>query len=1200
MIQELDEKVIRKHLLGNLTEEERARAEERLFADDDYFELLTVIEEELIDEYVSGDLTDEDRKRFEAHFLSTPERREKLGFAQTLNEYILQDDVKADAPGPILVPRSDPTRPVWWKQAFSSPYSGLAAAAMIVIAIGVTGWFIISHKTGPSQGIAALDQAYHDQRPVESRITGLHYAPPPPVTRGGGQEKFDYVARDRAQALIQMEAGEHPNAQSYHDLGRLYLTQHEFDKAIEQFEKALTLNDKSAQLHSDLGAVYLERAVSNADKLNIGDLNKSLEHLNRAIELDNSLLPAYFNKALSLQRMNALGLAREAWEDYLKRDAGSEWSKEAERNLRLLQNQGAGNKTSEEVFQDFLSAYRQKDEARAWRIQSQTKEMITGTMIPFQLAQRFVAAGLSGQTQAGTESLEAFRFAGALEKKNNDDPFFAELAEFYAEAVKKNAVTLKQASESLAQGYQLCLQGRYGDAYQPFGSAKDLFLKTGNRWEAKVVDYWLAYCFSQQGELKKSSDLLLAVAEDCRNRNYHWLEGQSYCWLANNSALLGEYSLGIEQDKRALNIATTTGDLYNSQKVSSQLAEDYKFLGRLGEALEFNRSSLPLADAYFVSFRQFWRSLNSTTDTLFALRQYAAAEAFEQEALRLATRQFNDPVLIHNTYVRLGQIYTGQQNYPAATQALEMSLEAIRAIGNDQISQKFIGQSVFQIGNVRRQAGDLDAALNYYRQAAQKFDSTEFGLYNYNTRKGMLLCHLLNKDDPAIEQELPVVLNLFEQNRQKIKEEQSLNHFFDAEQNVYDLAIDYENSRKNEEQSFNYAEFSKARSLLGALTSNDAAAPGAVISPASPPLTFARLRERPLPGLQLIEYAVLQSRLLIWVVTKTRFEVIDRPISVADLESLTNQYLRILPGGDKDSIEQERRLASQLYEWLFAPVEGYLNKAEDVAIVPDKFLFKVPFAALLSQETGRRVVNDYTLLYAPSATVLVICSDLARLKTQKKEAERLLSVGDPLFNRQQHPDLRDLPSAAFEAGKVAFYYRTRAILIKDAALKERIEPELTCADIIHFAAHYVADDFSPDKSRLLLTAKTSTKTDNAAASDLTLLEIQSMRLPNAKVAILSACQSGIERYYAGEGLIGLSRAFIMAGIPLVVASQWSVESDSTAELMIDFHRLRKTQNMSTTQALRQAQLDMLSHEDERYRRPYYWAAFFPIGGHASY
>ena len=181
--------------------------------------------------------------------------------------------------------------------------------------------------------MAALKEAYRDQRPVESRITEFGYAPPPPITRGGEQEKFDYVARDRARALIQSEAAEHPGARSYHDLGRFYLAQHEFDKAIDQFENALKEAPNNAQIHSDLGAAYMERALVDQDNPNTGDLARSLEQLNRAIAIDNSLLAAYFNKALCLQRMNDLSLAREAWEVYLKKETDSEWLKEAERNL---------------------------------------------------------------------------------------------------------------------------------------------------------------------------------------------------------------------------------------------------------------------------------------------------------------------------------------------------------------------------------------------------------------------------------------------------------------------------------------------------------------------------------------------------------------------------------------------------------------------------------------------------------------------------------------------------------------------------------------------------------------------------------------------------------------------------------------------------------------------------------------------------
>jgi len=100
--------------------------------------------------------------------------------------------------------------------------------------------------------------------------------------------------------------------------------------------------------------------------------------------------------------------------------------------------------------------------------------------------------------------------------------------------------------------------------------------------------------------------------------------------------------------------------------------------------------------------------------------------------------------------------------------------------------------------------------------------------------------------------------------------------------------------------------------------------------------------------------------------------------------------------------------------------------------------------------------------------------------------------------------------------------------------------------------------------------------------------------------VLSACQTGGERYYNGEGMVGIARTFLVAGAPLVVASQWPVDSAATAELMIKFHRYRKLDGLPTTAALRRAQLDLLNGANARYQQPYYWAAFFRGGGYTSY
>ncbi len=108
-----------------------------------------------------------------------------------------------------------------------------------------------------------------------------------------------------------------------------------------------------------------------------------------------------------------------------------------------------------------------------------------------------------------------------------------------------------------------------------------------------------------------------------------------------------------------------------------------------------------------------------------------------------------------------------------------------------------------------------------------------------------------------------------------------------------------------------------------------------------------------------------------------------------------------------------------------------------------------------------------------------------------------------------------------------------------------------------------------------------------------------MKLPRTRLVVLSACQTGIERQYGGEGPTGFARQFIIAGVPEIVASLWPVDSEPTAQLMIAFHRHRKTDGVPTAEALRRAQLEMIEGDDPRYRRPYYWASFVAIGGFSN-
>jgi CHAT domain-containing protein len=141
--------------------------------------------------------------------------------------------------------------------------------------------------------------------------------------------------------------------------------------------------------------------------------------------------------------------------------------------------------------------------------------------------------------------------------------------------------------------------------------------------------------------------------------------------------------------------------------------------------------------------------------------------------------------------------------------------------------------------------------------------------------------------------------------------------------------------------------------------------------------------------------------------------------------------------------------------------------------------------------------------------------------------------------------------------------------------------------VIHFAGHFIANRQSPANSKLLF-----------AGGDLRSSELGAYKLPMAKLVVLSACETGVERYDRSEGAIGVARTFLALGAPVVVASQWKVDSEPTKDLMVSFHRNRKSLGLTSAESLRRAQLELLGRGETK--EPFYWAAFSLSGGYASY
>ncbi|CAH3164862.1 unnamed protein product [Pocillopora meandrina] len=288
----------------------------------------------------------------------------------------------------------------------------------------------------------------------------------------------------------------------------------------------------------------------------------------------------------------------------------------------------------------------------------------------------------------------------------------------------------------------------------------------------------------------------------------------------------------------------------------------------------------------------------------------------------------------------------------------------------------------------------------------------------------------------------------------------------------------------------------------------------------------------------------------------------DRSLNMVELQPLSPEQkssarMRLMEEDeDKDEDKEVISSLSLCYKMFIAPVYDLLEEPE-VIIVPDRSLYKVPFAALSEKEGAEYLSETHKIRVIPSLTTLKIIQDSPEDYHSNTGA---LIIGNPKVDW-----LPPLPCARKEAEMVGRLVGVPPLL-EEEATKEAVLERISSVSLIHFAAHGEAE-----RGEIALSPIPIPNSQNAIppqdAYMLTMADVSRVKV-RAKLVVLSCCHSGRGQIRA-EGVIGIARAFLGSGARSVLVALWAISDLATEQLMNRFYK-HLVEGESASESLHQA------------------------------
>ena len=957
-------------------------------------------------------------------------------------------------------------------------------------------------------------------------------------------EEPDAALQSWQQALtIYQEIGDRlGEAASLGSLGNIYNSLGEYEKAIDYFEQSLPifqqLDNRQGEASSlnNLGLAYQ----------NLGEYEKAIDYFEQSLPIFQQL-GSYQEEANSLKYLGNVYLNLKKYNeaiDYYEQSLAiaqriEERSIEATNLFSLgVAYQELGDYTKAlDYYNKCLQTVIEIDKVGSWRL------LIVNVIGEFHL-------NLSQYSDA----LEAYQQAWAIAKEIDD--------------------RLEQGNSlnNIGRVYQFL--DRYPEALESYQQALDVFRDLGERkWEGGVLGN-LGGLYRLLGQYTQALDSYKQALEIYRSLGARWEENSIFINIGNIYDELGQYSQALEYYQQALEISKDLDDRFQEALVLMNRGITYNNKGQYLQALESLEQSLTI-------FKQIGRrreegaALNSLGNAHRFLGQHSQALDIFKQALDIAISIDNrglEGTILNNigmTFLQANQFLEAENNLEDAIKVLEslryeLSNEQKVSIFDRQSNTYLLLQQVLIAQNKTDKAleiserGRARALVDLLRPGSSTGSETPPPL----EYPSLAQIQQIARQQNATLVEYSIVFN--EQLYIYVVQPTGEIEFraVDLPEDI-SLAELVDNGRTCIIQDQCRGDGDLTPLNVGDLTVGD--------------LVKFNDDQFEEPW-QVVEVDVRQGTL------KVKLEGFEgEPIerSITDVAAIVNAF--------------NRPRLQQLHQLLIQPIADLLpdDENERVIFIPHQQLFLVPFPAL-QDEAGNYLIEKHTILSAPSIQMLALTRQARRGDGETGGRGEVLVVGNPTMPSIWNPEteeterLSNLPDAESEAVAIANLFNTQPF-IKGDATESAVTQQMPTARLIHLATHGLLHYGILEETGVRdFPGAIALAPDNGEDGFLTSAELQEMEL-QAELVVLSACKTG-QGDITSDGVIGLSRSLVAAGVPSLIVSLWSVEDDTTAELMIRFY-----QNLDGTddkaQALRQAMLDTMAEHPN----PRNWAAFTLIG-----